>query len=72
MLFWFVVACKTPVVPEQQPPAPQPNQPVETKPTAKEVPVAQDFKPEVTATIVRANYRAELDAIETELHTEAQ
>jgi hypothetical protein len=78
-----LLGCKTPpardATPVEATPLVSPDQPQPTaakragdKPSAKEVPVAEDFQPAVTATIVRANYRAELDTIESELHTEAQ
>jgi hypothetical protein len=78
-----VTACKVPSAPEDKP-APESSEPVAapTHPThpdksaatpgAHKLPVAEDFQAETAAAIVQANYRAELDALETELHAEAE
>lgn len=78
-----VTACKLPGAPEMQP-APESSEPVAAPthpdhrdkstatPSAHKLPVAEDFHAETAAAIVQANYRAELDALETELHAEAQ
>lgn len=77
-----VMACKAPSgsngepAPESSEPvaAPtHPNQPDKSAatPSARKLPVAEDFQAETAAAIVQSNYRAELDALETELHAEA-
>lgn len=77
-----VTACKLPSPPEAKP-APESSEPVAAlthptqpgnstgTPSAHKLPVAEDFQAETAATIVQANYRAQLDALETELHAEA-
>jgi len=73
------MACKVPNAPEDKP-APESSEPVAapTHPNqpdksqgAHKLPVAEDFQAETAATIVQANYRAQLDALENELHAEA-
>jgi hypothetical protein len=78
-----VIACKRPSSPEVEP-APESSEPVAAPthpdprdkstatPSAHKLPVAEDFQAETAAAIVQANYRAELDALETELHAEAK
>ena len=48
------------------------ERPDDALPSARKLPAAEDFQAETAATIVQANYRAELDALETELHAEAK
>jgi hypothetical protein len=64
------VSCKVPSTPESESPAAQ--QADDSTPSARKLPVAEDFQAETAATIVQANYRTELDALETELHAEAK
>ena len=40
------------------------------EPTAAELPVPEDFAPEAEQTITKANFHAELDALEHELNAE--
>jgi hypothetical protein len=53
-------------------PMPEPVPPVvePAPPSAAQLPVAEDFQAETAATIMRANYRNELEALETEVHTD--
>lgn len=41
-------------------------------PSPKQLPVAEDFQPETAAAIVKGNYHAELDSLETELKADGQ
>ena len=81
-----VSACTEPSAPAEKP-APQPessssteaqaqptksDRPDDSLPSARKLPVAEDYQAETAAAIVQANYRAELDALETELHAEAK
>jgi hypothetical protein len=78
-----VMACRLPSAPEVEP-APEASEPVAAPthpdprdkstatPSAHKLPVAEDFQAETAAAIVQGNYRAELDALETELHAEAK
>lgn len=80
-----VMGCKAPSAPDAKPapeemsPVAAPTQPTRAEraddssavPSAQKLPVAEDFQAETAAAIVQGNYRAELDALETELHAEA-
>jgi|GEM_PF-3859830 len=78
-----VMACRVPSAPEAEP-APESSEPVAAPthpghrdkstatPSAHKLPVAEDFQAETAAAIVQGNYRAQLDALETELHAEAK
>ena len=51
--------------PQAQAPAPAEEEPME--PTAKDMPLAEDFEEEVATAITDQNYESELDALEKKL-----
>jgi len=77
-----VSACNEPSSPAPKPapsstteepaPADDLDKPDDALPSARKLPAAEDYQAETAAAIVQANYRAELDALETELHAEAK
>lgn len=52
--------------------APEPAAESSEPPTAAQLPVAEDFQTETTAAIVRANYRHELENLETEMRADGE
>ena len=61
-----------PPPPAAKAPEPAPAAPSSEPPTAAQLPVAEDFQVEATAAIVRANYRHELENLETEMRADGE